>query len=141
LSIDRVIEFYSTHVAKLEEPVALEEMQQLSKQLSEDVGEYRHNELQAALAGVIVSHNKPVTIVVSPTGSGKTWIEGMVAKHYCNGGERVLIIEPNELLSAQTAVRLEAVDFAITVTSITRFLVEGLTHKVVILNEYDLITT
>jgi reverse gyrase len=121
------------------EPVTFETMQLLSRQISEDVGEYRHSDLQAAIAGVIISHNKPVSIVISPTGSGKTWIQGIVAKHYCRLGERVLIVEPNDLLSAQTAQRLEAVDFAITVTSITRFLVEGLQHKVVILNEYDLI--
>jgi reverse gyrase len=141
MTVEQVKEFYATQVASVVEPVPFETMQMLSRQVSEDVGEYRHSDLQAAIAGVIISHDKPVTIVISPTGSGKTWIQGIVSKHYCSLGERVLIIEPNDLLSAQTAQRLEAVDFAITVTSITRFLVEGLQHKVAILNEYDLIAT
>ena len=42
--------------------------------------DYRHSELQAAIAGIVVSQDSPFVIVVSPTGSGKTWIQGLVAK-------------------------------------------------------------
>jgi superfamily II DNA or RNA helicase len=58
----------------------------LSKEVSDDVIDYRHNDLQAAIAGVVVTKRKQFTIVVSPTGSGKTWIQGLVAKYYCTLG-------------------------------------------------------
>lgn len=107
--------------------------------MSEDAPDYRHCHLQAAIAGIILSHDKPFTIVVSPTGSGKTWIQGLVAKYFCNQGKKVVIVEPNDALRAQTADKLVALDYAITVTSIDRFYADGPWHEVVIINEYDLI--
>jgi reverse gyrase len=31
---------------------------------------------------------------VVPTGSGKTWIQGLVARYYGDNGKRVIVIEP-----------------------------------------------
>ena len=87
----------------------------------------------------MVSKSKKFTIVVSPTGSGKTWIQGLVAKYYCTLGQRVIIVEPNDLLCNQTAEKLAVVDYNISVTTIERFYLEGPLHDVIILNEYDLI--
>jgi hypothetical protein len=53
--------------------------------------------------------------------------------------KRVVVVEPNELLCAQTAEKLAVVDYGITVTSISKLYVEGPWHDVIILNEYDLI--
>ena len=49
-------------------------MYHISKTISDDDGDYRHSEVQAAIAGIIVSNDKDFIITVSPTGSGKTWI-------------------------------------------------------------------
>ena len=46
----------------------------LSKEVSSITEDYRHNDLQSCIAGVVVSHQHEFTVVVSPTGSGKTWI-------------------------------------------------------------------
>jgi len=46
----------------------------ISKSVSDEAGDYRHSEIQAAIAGIIVSNDQKFTIAVSPTGSGKTWI-------------------------------------------------------------------
>ena len=67
---------------------------------------------------MVLSHNQDFTIVVSPTGSGKTWIMGLIAKYFCNQGRKVVVVEPNENLMRQTAEKLALVDYAITVTSI-----------------------
>ena len=73
-------------------------MHALSRQVSDEVQEYRHSELKPAIAGIAVSNEMQFTIDVSPTGSGKTWIQGLIAKYYCNQGKRVVVVEPNELL-------------------------------------------
>lgn len=70
----------------MENPLPLDAIYRLSKEVSDEVIDYRHNELQAAIAGVVVTKSEQFTIVVSPTGSGKTWIQGLVAKHYCTLG-------------------------------------------------------
>jgi len=62
-----------------------------------------------------------------------------VAKYYCNQKKKVLVVEPNELLRAQTAEKLVVIDYGITVTSIDRLYVDGPWHEVIIINEYDLI--
>jgi hypothetical protein len=49
-------------------------MMKISKVMSEEVEDYRHCPFQAAIAGIAASQNSPFSIVVSPTGSGKTWI-------------------------------------------------------------------
>jgi hypothetical protein len=54
--------------------VPLEEMMEISKLMSERVEDYRHSSFQAAIAGIVASQNSLFSIVVSPTGSGKTWI-------------------------------------------------------------------
>lgn len=33
-----------------------------------------------------------------PTASGKTWIQGLIASYYIDSGEKVTLIEPNNLL-------------------------------------------
>ena len=58
----------------LEDPISLDVIYHLSKEVRDEVIDYRHNELQAAIAGVVVSKSKQFTIFVSPNGLGKTWI-------------------------------------------------------------------
>jgi len=74
MSEESVIAFYEERTKGAENPVPLDTMNELSKNLSSEVPDYRHSKLQASIAGVVVSHGKKFTIVISPTGSGKTWI-------------------------------------------------------------------
>ena len=111
----------------------------LSKDIAAEVADYRHSAYQAAIAGVIVSNTASVTVAVAPTGSGKTWVQGLVAKHYCGLGTKVVVVEPSEMLAQQAANKLALVDFDITITSIRRLYEEGPWHEVVILDEYDAI--
>jgi superfamily II DNA or RNA helicase len=67
----------------LECPIELRDIVQISQQLSDDVDDYKHSMLQTAIAGIAISQSSDFTIVVSPTGSGKTWIQALIAKHYC----------------------------------------------------------
>ena len=60
-----------------------------------------------------------------------------MAKYYCGQKKKVLVVEPNELLRAQTAEKLVVIDYGITVTSIDRLYVDGPWHEVIIINEYD----
>lgn len=89
-------EFYKKEISALGNSVSLDEVIDLSKSISEEVKEYRHSDWQSAIAAIVLSHNSRFKIVVSPTGSGKTWIQGIIAKYYCSIGKRVVIIEPNK---------------------------------------------
>ena len=55
-------------------PVALADMIELSKVLNKEVEDYRHSNYQSAMAGIAISKPKLLTVVVAPTGSGKTWV-------------------------------------------------------------------
>lgn len=72
-----------------------------------------------------------------PTGSGKTWVQGLLAKHYCQQGKRVAIVEPNEDLKLQTSERLGPVDFEISFLTLEQFYKHGATEDILILDEYD----
>ena len=74
LTSDQVADLYKELTGGLAEPVTLDSMITLSKEVSSEVEDYRHNDLQSCIAGVVVSHQQEFTVVVSPTGSGKTWI-------------------------------------------------------------------
>ena len=66
--------------------VALDCMLSLSQVMARDVEDYRHCEYHAAMAAIIASRPGKVTVAVAPTGSGKTWVQGLVAKHFCRLG-------------------------------------------------------
>lgn len=125
------------HTATLKDVVPLSKMYELSKTVQEEVDDYRHCELQACIAGVAVSQSSNFTIVACPTGSGKTWIQGLVAKYFCSQGKKVIVVEPNDALMKQTAEKLALVDFAINITTIERLYEEGPWHDVIILDEFD----
>ena len=107
--------------------------------MSEEVEDYHHCEYQAAVAAATLSNNDPLIVVVSPTGSGKTWMQGLIAKYHCNQRQRVTVVEPNEVLRVQTAEKLGLVHFNISVTTIDKLYAEGPWGEVLILNEYDTI--
>ena len=98
LSLDEVRQFYAEQTSHLVHATPLDELIALSNAVSEMHEEYRHNHLQAAIAGVCLAQPENFIIVSSPTGSGKTWIQGLIAKHYALKGERVTVVEPNEQL-------------------------------------------
>ena len=74
LSLERVTELYNKRTEGIDDAVPLETMLKISTTVSEEVELYRHCPYQAAIAGVAVSQKSLFTIVVVPTGSGKTWI-------------------------------------------------------------------
>ena len=84
---------------KLKDPIPLAEFFTASKEIASQVEDYRHCEYQAAVAGIIASQEGDLIVAVSPTGSGKTQIQGVVAKHFCQMGKKVVVIEPNEMLA------------------------------------------
>ena len=119
--------------------VALDCMLSLSQVMARDVEDYRHCEYQAAMAAVIASRPGKVTVAVAPTGSGKTWVQGLVAKHFCSLGQKVVVVEPTDALMQQAAEKLALVDYGITVTTMKRLYEEGPWTDVTILDEYDTI--
>ena len=131
--------FFEERVKDCELVVSLDEMMAISKDIASEVVDYRHSDYQAAIPGVILSNAAAVTVAVAPTGSGKTWIQGLVAKYYCRLGKKVVVVEPSEMLAQQAANKLAFVDFDITITSMRRLFEEGPWHEVVILDEYDAI--
>ena len=139
LSTEQVAAFYEKETSGLDNKVSLKDLFLLSREMSDEVLDYRHSEHQAALAAIALSQSKQFVIVVSPTGSGKTWVQGMIAKYLCRQGKKVTVVEPNVLLRMQTAEKLAVVDYAITITSIDLLYQEGPWNEVIILNEYDLI--
>ena len=74
LTSDQVADLYKELTETLAAPVTLDSMIALSKEVSFEVEDYRHNDLQSCIAGAVISHKQDFTVVVSPTGSGKTWI-------------------------------------------------------------------
>ena len=137
LTSQQVSEIFKELTGSLPAPVTLDSMIALSKEVAGEVEDYRHSDLQACIASVVLSHQQDITVVISPTGSGKTWIQGLVAKYFCSMGKKVVVVEPNEMLMRQTAEKLALVDYGITVTSISRLYKEGPWHEIVILDEYD----
>lgn len=74
LPLEKVKEFYQEHTNSLENSVTLDEVIAISKKISLDVEQYRPCNYQSAIAAIALSQNSQFTIVISPTGSGKTWI-------------------------------------------------------------------
>ena len=71
-----------------------------------------------------------------PTGSGKTWVYGLIAKHYLKLWKKVTIIEPNNTLCAQTTELLSNIDYNLSVTTIENFYEMPCKDEVLIVNEY-----
>lgn len=76
-----------------------------------------------------------------PTGSGKTWVQGLLAKYYCNQGKRVTIIEPTTLLTIQASEKIGLVHNKVTIVSIMDYYKYGTNDDIIIIDEYDSIMT
>lgn len=139
LGSETVAAFHREMTAGEEVVVSLESMLGLSQVMAREVEDYRHSEYQAAMAAVITSRPGKVTVAVAPTGSGKTWVQGLVAKHFCRLGQKVVVVEPTDALMQQAAEKLALVDYGITVTTMKRLYEEGPWTDVIILDEYDTI--
>ena len=114
-------------------------MTSLSLGISQEVDIYRHCDYQTAIAAISVSYNDPFIIVVSPTGSGKTWIQGLISRYHSDKGQKVTLIEPSDMLRIQTAEKLGYFDYSISITSIESYYCDGPWRDVIIINEYDTI--
>lgn len=62
----------------------LETFSKISESISDDIESYKHCYYQSAVAGIIANNDEQFIVVTMPTGSGKTWIQGIVAKNYCS---------------------------------------------------------
>jgi superfamily II DNA or RNA helicase len=80
------MEFYKKHTSNLSDAVPLQEVLDVSLKVSSEVASYRHSPYQAAVAATIASISKNFIIVIMPTGSGKTWVQGILSKYYCSKG-------------------------------------------------------
>ena len=98
LKTESVVEFFQEMTKGLGEVVPLKAVNDMSKEMSEEVEGYHHCEYQAAVAAISLSHHDPLIVVVSPTGSGKTWMQGLIAKYHCSQRKSVTVIEPNDVL-------------------------------------------
>jgi len=45
-------------------------------------------------------------------------MQALIAKYFCRGGKKVLLVEPTEQLVVQSIVKLEALDFKLSFTSV-----------------------
>ena len=50
-----VSEFYAEETKRLECPIELRDIVQISQQLTDDVDDYKHSMLQTAIAGIAIS--------------------------------------------------------------------------------------
>jgi superfamily II DNA or RNA helicase len=78
-----VVSFFQDITQGLKEVIPLKTILDLSKEMSEEVEDYHHCEYQAAIAATTLSNQDNLILVVSPTGSGKTWMQGLIAKYHC----------------------------------------------------------
>ena len=77
------MEFFQETTKGLQEVVPLKAMVDLSEEMSKEVEGYHHCEYQAAVSAICLSNQDPLLVVVSPTGSGKTWMQGLIALYHC----------------------------------------------------------
>ena len=80
---EKLHELYASFTKATEKPLPLEEMLQLSKEMSQELEVYRHCEYQSMIAAAVISQESNFIIATVPTGSGKTWIQGLVARYFC----------------------------------------------------------
>jgi superfamily II DNA or RNA helicase len=137
MSIEKLKELYWTYIQDCDNPVTLERMCAISKLISEESEIYKHCEYQSMIAGSVVSQRSNFVIATAPTGSGKTWIQAIIAKFYCQNNNEVTIVEPSEHLRDQTKKMLYTVDCDLKVLTMEEFYKSGCDTCVLIINEYD----
>jgi superfamily II DNA or RNA helicase len=75
--------------------VPLQDFIKLSTELEKECRYYQHCIYQCAVAGISDSQKEQARVIEMPTGSGKTWVQALIAKYYLAKGKKVTIIEPN----------------------------------------------
>jgi len=56
----------------------------ISKEVELKCETYQHSLYQCAVAGIILSSPGMFKLIDMPTGSGKTWVQALIAKYYLN---------------------------------------------------------
>jgi ERCC4-related helicase len=76
---------------------AFDDMQALSKELGDNKGLlYKHDQYQATIAACIVTLDDKFTLVTVPTGSGKTFIIGLLFHYYKHEkAKSVIVVVPS----------------------------------------------
>ena len=100
LSIQQVHDIYLEHTKDLsaDNLVTLEKITEVSRIIEQEQPLYMQSNYQICITAVVASKNYQTAVVEMPTGSGKTWVQCLLAKYYCSLGKKVTIIEPNERL-------------------------------------------
>ena len=80
--MEEIQRFYDDKTHQVKEPYPLDKAIALSKTAEERSKAYKHDLYQAAITGVILSQKANLIIAEVPTGSGKSFIIGMLALHY-----------------------------------------------------------
>ena len=81
-SLEDITRFYDTQVKDIADHKPFEDFVKLSQTAESRSSLYKHDLYQAAITGVIISHNKDVMLAQVPTGSGKSYIIAMLALYY-----------------------------------------------------------
>ena len=72
-----------------------------------------------------------------PTGSGKTWVYSIIAKHYSLQGKATTIIVPTDALRQQTIDEIGLSDEKLQVLTIVQFYENPTKDEVLVVDEYD----
>ena len=101
---DLAIEFYNNKrmELKLKGESMLDEFILVSEALSQLCKSYKHNLYQCVVACILFEFKEFPLVAVLPTGSGKTWIQGILALYHLQQDQKVTLIEPNIKLRDQT---------------------------------------
>ncbi|KEJ82398.1 hypothetical protein OXYTRIMIC_115 [Oxytricha trifallax] len=89
------------------------------------------------IAATLSSSNSRITLVEMPTGSGKTWVQALLASYYATQNKQVTIVEPNIMLKSMVQDRLGVVIDNLRVMDIESYYKHQIKDDVLIIDEYD----
>ena len=75
-----------------------QEMQELSKEMYEQIDKFLTNHFQSFAAAKIAAADRGITVASIPSGSGKTYIAALLAKYYQKRDKKVAIVTTEEFL-------------------------------------------
>lgn len=82
-NFDKIKEIYKENIKDDDHAVSIEDVISISKDMNDNGDTYRHSDYQCMIAACATSMMNHFKIVVVPTGSGKTWMQGLIAKYHC----------------------------------------------------------
>ena len=114
-----------------------EEMKEVANDLYKQIDKFLVNYFQCYAATKIVAADKKTTVASIPTGSGKTYIAALLAKHYISKGLKVAIVTSEEFLVKQMSRMLGQFRFDVDILTMKSALCHYEKYDVMILDEAD----